>query len=408
MTDPAMPQATIPDHVPAELVRDLDPWEVIAAAGPDAHKRAAAFHQEFPPVFYATRLSFMGGCWVPRKAEDLRRILQDPETFSSSGLTGFSLLLGESWPLIPLEIDPPDHGAYRMLLNPLFTPKKVAALDADIRILAGQLIERVRAEGGCDFNEAFAAQFPVLIFLRLMGWPLEEAPKFVGWTRTLVKSADMGQVAGAAAEIAAYLRGRIAESRVNPSDDFTSYALACEINGRKLNDDELIGMCFLIFVGGLDTVTSAVGFQFMHLASNPQQQQFLRDNPDRIPDAVEEMLRAYSIVNMRRRVKKDVTVGGAPMKPGDYVLISTELANLDPDEFPDPTRVDFEREDKRHMAFSYGVHRCVGSHLARRELSIAIEEWLARLPPFRLADASAIEMRASGVFGLENFHLAWS
>jgi cytochrome P450 len=405
MSDTAL--ASPPPHVPPNLVRDMDPWLELAAAGADAHARAAGFHQDFPPVFWAAQLGYFGGCWVPRRDEDLRRILQDPETFSSAGLTGFSELIGETWRLIPLEVDPPAHSAYRVLLNPLFTPGKVAELDGDMQRLAENLVSAVVDKGDCDFNEAFAAQFPVLIFLRLMGWPIEEAPKFVGWTRTLVKSADPMEVAGVCAEIAGYLRGRIAERRLRPSDDFTSYILGCEIDGRKLTEDEVLGTCFLVFIAGLDTVTSALGFQFLHLARHPEHQFRLRDDPDLIPAAVEELLRAYSIVNMRRMVTKDVRIGEVLMRQGDHVLVSTELGNLDPGAFDDPTKVDFDRANNRHMAFSYGPHRCLGSHLARRELAIALRVWLARVPPFRLQKEDKIEMRAAGVFGLENLRLAW-
>lgn len=398
---------TAPPHAPAGLVRDLDPWLVLMEAGRDAHRRAARFHEEFPPIFYATRLGYMGGCWVPQKAEDLRRILQDPETFSSAGLTGFSQMIGETWPLIPLEIDPPAHSAYRILLNPLFTPKRVGQLDAEMRALADQLILRVLDVGQCDFDEDFASQFPILIFLKLMGWPLEEAPTFVEWTRTLVKGRDLGEVAQACREIATYLRGRIAERTANPSDDFTSFVVTAEIDGRRLTEDEVMGICFLIFIGGLDTVTSTLAFQFAHLASHPEHQARLRADPDLIPTAVEELLRAYSVVNMRRQVTRDVEVAGVQMRKGDFVLISTELANLDPQEFPHATEVDFDRPDNRHMAFSYGAHRCIGSHLARRELAISMQEWLRLAPPFRLLDEDGIVMRASGVFGLDGVKLQW-
>lgn len=408
MSLPASPTHTVPDHVPAALLRDIDPWAEIMTAGAEGYARAARFHQDFPPIFYATSLAFMPGCWVPRRAEDLRYILQNPEIFSSAGLTGFSSLIGEAWPLIPLEVDPPQHGFYRMLLNPLFTPKRVGELDADMRELARALLNKIKANGRCTFDEAFAEQFPVLIFLRLMGWPIEEAPKFVGWVRALVKGRDMSEVAGAIAEVAQYLRTRIAERRVAPTDDFTSYVLAAKVEDRPLTEDEVMGICFLIFIGGLDTVTSTLAFQFAHLARNHDQQRQLRENPELIPTAVEELLRAYSVVNMRRCVTQDVLVGDAPMKKGDFVLISTELADLDPEEFEDPTRVDFSRESIRHMAFSFGPHRCVGSHLARRELVIAMQEWLTHIPQFELLEPENLQVRAAGVFGLEGLKLQWN
>lgn len=398
----------VPAHVPRELIRDIDPWADIESAGAEGHARAAQYHTEFPPVFYATSLGYRPGCWVPRRAEDMRRILQDAETFSSDRQVGFSMLMGESWPLIPLEIDPPNHAAYRMLINPLFSPKRVAELDADMRVLARSLIKGVLADGGCDFHTAFAAKFPILIFLKLMGWPIEEAPRFVEWVHTLVKSKDPVVIGATAREIATYLRGRIAERRAAPTDDFTSYVVAAEIDGRKLTEDEVLGICFLIFIAGLDTVTSALAFQFHHLAKHQADQARLRAEPALIPAAVEELLRAYSTVNLLRAVVRDVEVGGAPMRAGDSVLISTELANLDPEEFADPLKVDFERENNRHMAFASGVHRCVGSHLARQELTIAVQEWLALAPPFSLDQPEKIVMRVGGVFGLDNVRLRWN
>lgn len=399
----------IPPHIPAHLVQDFDLWAELTAQGESAYAWAANLHRNTPPIFWVPHLSFLAGTWVPRRAEDLRRILQDPETFSSAGLTPYAMLLGESWRLAPLEVDPPDHAKYRALLNPLFTPKKVDALEQDIRALATQLIEAVAQQGRCDFNEDFAKAFPTLIFLKLMGWPLEERPLFQHWTQTLIKSFDMQVVTDNARAITGWIRHHIAERRLNPGDDFTSYLLASQIDGRPLTDDEMLGINFLIFIGGLDTVTSSIGLFFRHLARHPEQQAQLRANPELIPNAVEELLRSYSIVNMRRTVTRDVQIGEALMKKGDMVLISTELANLDPEAFDNADQVDFLRSSggAPHMAFSYGVHRCVGSHLARRELRIALELWLKLIPPFRIADGTQPRFSAVGVFGMEDLHLQW-
>lgn len=153
----------IPSHIPAHLVQDFDLWAELTAQGENAYAWAANLHRSTTPIFWVPRLSFLGGTWVPRRAEDLRRILQDPETFSSVGLTPYAMLLGESWRLAPLEVDPPDHAKYRALLNPLFTPKKVDVLEQDIRALATQLLEAVAEQGRCDFNDDFAKPFPTLI-----------------------------------------------------------------------------------------------------------------------------------------------------------------------------------------------------------------------------------------------------
>ncbi|WP_150304393.1 cytochrome P450 [Pseudomonas saliphila] len=399
----------IPSNVPAHLVQDFDLWAALTAQGENAYAWAAKLHESMPPIFWVPSLGFLPGTWIPRRSEELRRILQDPETFSSAGLTPYPMLLGESWRLAPLEVDPPDHAKYRALLNPLFTPKKVNALEEDIRQLATQLIDDIAQTGRCDFNEDFAKPFPTLIFLKLMSWPLEHRPLFQHWTQTLIKSSDPQVVTDNAREITGWIRARIAECRANPGDDFTSYLLASQIDGRPLTDDEMLGINFLIFIGGLDTVTSTIGLFFRHLARNPEQQAQLRADPSLISDAVEEMLRSYSIVNMRRTVARDVQIGEATMKKGDIVLISTELANLDPEVFDQPEKVDFLRSAGHapHMAFSYGVHRCVGSHLARRELRIALELWLTKVPPFRIASGTTPRFNAFGIFGMEELHLEW-
>lgn len=401
--------SAVPHHVPVHLVRNVDLRAELTAQGEKAYAWAATLHQSTPPIFWVPRLGFLPGTWIPRRAEDMRRILQDPETFSSAGLTPYPMLLGESWRLTPLEVDPPAHAKYRALLNPLFTPKKVDALEQDMRDLASNLINQVAEKGRCDFNEAFAKPFPTLIFLKLMGWPLEEQPLFQHWTQTLIKSFDPQVVTDNAREITGWIRARIAECRANPGDDFTSYLLASEIDGRPLTDAEMLGINFLIFIGGLDTVTSSMGLFVHHLARNPQQQAALRADPAMIPGAVEEMLRSYSVVNMRRTVTRDVQIGEATMKTGDIVLISTELANLDPEVFNQPEKVDFLRKPgyPPHMAFSYGVHHCVGTHLARRELRIALELWLRYLPPFRIASGSVPRFNAYGVFSMEELELEW-
>jgi len=398
-----------PEHIPENLVRDIDPWQLLMSAGKNAHQRANKFHQEFPRIFYATKLGFLGGVWVPRYASDIRNILQDHQTFSSQSYTGISKMIGETWNLIPVETDPPMHTHFRALLNPLFSPKRMAALEPQVREVAARLISGFVTTGECDFNEEFALVYPIEIFLRLMGWPVEMAQKFSDWARTLIKTNDLKEAAEACRKIADFVRGRINERRASPTDDFTSFVVTSKIEGRSLTDDEAMGMCFLVFIAGLDTVTSSLGFQFLHLARNSEQQAQLRANPEIIPQAVEELLRFYSIVNPIRTATKDVQIGDAQIRKGERVLISLELANYDSTEFADPTSVDFKRGgSRRHFSFSAGPHHCIGSHLARRELIIAVQEWLARVPPFTAKDLDKIEMRAAGVFGLENLHFQWT
>jgi len=399
----------IPEHIPPDLVIDFDLWDYIAEAKVGAYQRAADLHNTMPEIFFAPKIGYLPGCWVPRRNDTLRRIVRDPVTFSSREGTPFAAMLGENWKLIPLEIDPPDHGKYRLLLNDFFNAKAVKALEPDMRETAEMLINRVKDQGSCDFNKDFSSQFPTLVFLRMMGWPEEHVTKFVGWVNTLIKSQDMAVVHGVLVEIVTYLRSVIEARRLNPVNDLTSYVLACEIDGRPLNDDEVMGICFLIFIGGLDTVTSSFNFHYYHLAIHPELQSQLRENPELIPNAVEELLRAHAVTNMRRVVTRDVEIDGVHMKEGDFVLISLELANLDEEVFACPMTVDIKRTDARkHITFSTGPHLCIGALLARRELSIALETWLSSVPDFRVENEEDIVVRCGGVFGLENLKIAWS
>lgn len=399
---------SVPSHVPAELVIDFDLWEYIADAKVDAHKRAAELHKTLPEIFYAPSIGYLPGCWVPRTDKLIRRIVRDPEVFSSREGTPFAAMLGENWKLIPLEIDPPDHGKYRLLLNQFFNNKAVTALEPDMRKTATSLIDKVKRQGRCNFSEDFSSLYPTLIFLRMMGWPEEDVIKFVQWVNTLIKSQDMKIVHGVLVEIVSYLRGVIAERRATPKDDLTSYVLSCEIDGRALNEDEILGICFLIFIGGLDTVTSSFNFHYYHLAKHPKLQAELRENPELIPNAVEELLRAYAVTNMRRVVTRDIEIEGILMKQGDYVLMSLELANLDEAAFKCPLDVDIHRNNARkHITFSTGPHLCIGALLARRELCIALETWLSAVPEFQVVNEENIIVRCGGVFGLENLHIAW-
>jgi cytochrome P450 len=347
------------------------------------------------------------GNWILTKAEDIREVLQHPELFSSKGIAGFSRLVGESWDLIPLELDPPDHAKFRAVMNGIFAPKKIAAMEEGVRDRAVRLIEGLKDKGDCEFMEAFGRPFPIAIFMQLMGLPEKDFDKFVAWEHGLLHTTDFAERIAAGKAIYDYLRELIAERRQTPADDLTTFAIQAVVDGRPTTDDEVMGICYLLVVAGLDTVASALGLQFRHLAQNPADQAKLRADPSLIPGAIEEFLRRYATVTTSRFVLQDTAVGGVEMKVGDKVSCSTILASLDPDEFGSPMDVDIERSPNRHVAFSYGPHRCIGSHLARRELVIAMEEWLKRVPEFRVAGGVDVPVKPGGVWGVETLPLVW-
>jgi len=389
----------IPDHVPPDLVHEFD---FRTGLGSHPHSTVAALHNG-PRVFFSPvhHNAIPGpGTWVLTRAEDIRAALQDTATFSSNVRRSSSGLT-----LIPLEMDPPDHGKFRALMNPIFSPARMKLLDAKVRDLARQMAASCAAKGQCDFVEDFAKPFPVSIFLDLMGLPKENMDRFLNWEALIMR--DKQTRAAAMQEVSQYLQELITERRRRPSEDLITFAVNAKVDQRPLRDAEVIGICVLLFIAGLDTVTSSFAYHFRHLAEHPADQQSLRDDPALIPAAVEELFRAYAVVNTNRYATRDVDFAGVHIKQGDNVTCSTILASRDPREFETPNRVLFTRSPNLHNAFSYGPHRCLGSHLARREIIAGIEAWLHAIPPFKIRPGAIINAHGGGVFSLESLPLVW-
>jgi cytochrome P450 len=398
--------STVPSHVPANQVI---PYDLLRASGEhdDPFIVMNSLRERGRVLYTPVHFSSAVGAWVLTRAEDIRYVLQNPQLFSSQGVSGFSKLLGENWDMIPLELDPPRHSAFRAVLNPLMAPARILQLQDQIRASCIELIEAMRQGKDCDFMAAFARPFPVRIFLHLMGLPQELFNQFLKWNSALLFSDSLQERVAAAAAIRDYLRGLIAQRKQTPVNDFVSAAVRAQIGGEAITDDEILGICYLLFVGGLDTVAASLGFYFRYLAEHPEQQRRLREDPTLIPDAVEELLRVYSVVMVSRFVTQDLELAGVQMKRGDCIAIYTTFASFDPLDTAEPERVDFGRSPNRHIAFSYGPHRCLGSHLARRELVIALQECLQRLPEFRLAQGQDVTMHGGVVFSVDRLPIAW-
>lgn len=401
--------AFVPDHVPPELVRDFSIYTSPGMARtPNGCPHAAlGYVHEWPPIFYAPSSSYEGaGSWVVARAEDQRRILGDPETFSSRR-GHYETTMGEDFVLIPLESDPPAHTYYRTLLNPLLAPKRVATMEAGARARAVRLIESFRAKGQCEVMNDFAYPFAVGVFLQFLGIDESRREEFLGWAEELLHGSGEQRQA-AMKVVAGFIKGMVETRKREPADDFVGFMLNAKVEGRSLTDQEIVGMGVLLFVGGLDTVAMAIGLDLYHLARAQEDQARLRADRDLIKPAVEELLRAYATITPLRRATKDVVFDGVQIKKGDVISCPTMLANRDPREFPDPDRIDFDRENNRHTTFAYGPHRCIGSHLARRELIIGLEEFLDRVPNFRLKPGAAPITFGGYVFGVEDLVLDWT
>lgn len=397
----------IPEHVPEHLI-DSDFALVMGRYSlEDPFDNIVPTACEGPDVAFAPNSVPGGGhAWVLRRFEDIRDAYNDVEHFSNKGFSGLSKLIGESWELVPAEQDAPEHTNYRRMLNPVFAPGSMAKMDDTVRIAARESMQNLMGRTECEFIEDFAAPFPVGVVLGLMQLPKERLPDFMEWESMLLHSGKLEVMQEGVRNVATYLREVIAERKLNPGDDLISHAIKSDVGGRKMNDDELLGYAFNFYIGGLDTVTANLGNFIRYLATNLDDQRELRADPTKIRGAIEEFMRAFAAVTTYRVCIKEKVIRGVTIKPGDKVAMVTTLAGRDGTVYEDPHKVDIHR-NPRHVSFAIGPHNCLGVHLARRELRIALEEILANLPEFRLNPDIAINSQVGGIIQARNLPLVW-
>jgi cytochrome P450 len=404
---PASDFAPIPPHVAPELVHSF-PFSFGATTTEIPFDRMVAEVHRGPDIFYVPGLYAGGeGGWIPRRQEDMRAIYFDTEHFSNQNTTPFPILTGASWRVLPLESDPPLHSAYRVLMNPIFSPKVTNQLDAKIRTYAREYVAGFRGRGEIDFLRDFAFEFPIKVFLELMGLPQAQVKQFLQWNGDILHAPDVETLVRATNAAIDYLRGVIDDRKKNPRDDIVTFGVQARVeNDRALTDDELVGFCFNLFLGGLDTVSTNLTWQTLHLARNPEDQRRLRANPEMIPDAIEEFMRAYGAVMTFRVCAKETELHGARIMPGDKVAMSTTLAGRDPEAYDRPNDIILDRKPK-HFSFGYGPHLCIGMHLARREMRIATEEFLAGIPEYRLTPGVEMNTALHGVIQPDRLMIEW-
>ncbi len=345
-------------------------------------------------------------------------VLRNHELFSSA----VDMPLGNVRPLIPLNIDPPQHGKYRKILDPLFAPKRMDALEADVVARANHFIDAFVERGECNFTEEFAEQFPSAVFISLMGLPWEELDTLLGLRDGILHpnkidpAADVDPMArmtvvnGTGARIYDYFNEKLDERAAAPTEDILTHFLTAEVDGDKMTRNEILDLCFLFLIAGLDTVSDTLTCMFAYLATHPEHRQEIVDFPDRIPNAVEELLRWESPVpfGVPRIATQDVTMPDGTIVPeGTAVTVSYGASNIDPAEFPDGFDVRFDRDTNRHIAFGGGVHRCLGSHLARRELRVALAEWHKRIPVYGIKPGHETLEFPSGLRHVKDLTLSW-
>ena len=406
----------VPAHVPAELVLDTR-----FANGHGANDlvdpylpAATLLSLDVPRIHYFPWPSSgnQHGAWVVTHYEDIRRVYEDNELFSSRGVAQFQMLAGESWPSIPLGIDPPDHGKYRKFLNPWFTPMAMRKLEPRIRATIGGMIDTFAHAGEVDVSYDFGRVFPVRVFLDLMGFPFAMFDQFLSWEWDILHEPEIATKAAAVQGVLGYLRGFIAEKQAAPDDTLGSYIANGRFTddqgvNRSLTPEEVLGMTWFLWLGGLDTVASTVSQMFRRMALDQDLQARLRGDHALIHGAVEEFLRMQPLVNSGRMLKRDLEWHGVRMKAGDWVTCYNSVGNFDPEQFEHPREFDPARKANRHFTLAGGVHLCLGAHLARRELRVLLEEWFQRIPePFGVK-AGADTTAAPGLLSIRNLPLVW-
>jgi cytochrome P450 len=377
--------------------------EVEAAAGNPLSAmdpEMAAHPQPFFQAMRADPVMVLEGMGVllSRKAE-IEEALRHPEIFSSNM---DAVDLKNPRPMIPLQIDPPEQKKYRKLLDPIFAPRKMALLEESVAVLVNDLIDRFIDEDEVDFAAQFSVPFPSQVFLTLLGLPLDELDRFLVMKDGIIRPDHVtGQPYGSkpvheyqqktADSVYAYFNEILDEREKEPRDDILSLFLSAEVEGNKLTREDILDICFLFLIAGLDTVSATLDCMFSFLAQNPDHRQALVDEPSLIPSAIEELLRWETpVMGVARASVMDTELNGCPIKKGDHVMIMLGSANTDEAEFPDADVVRFDREANRHLAFGGGIHRCLGSHLARMELRVALREWHRRIPEYFVAEGHTL------------------
>ena len=408
MSSTATVDERVPDHVPRHLVKTFD---FLTELGDRPQEAISRLH-EGPPIFFTPRrhnpFGDAQGEWVVIRADDVSEVMSKPEVFSSLPQGDFMRTIGEVAPLLPLELDPPDHVKFRTLLDPLFSPKRILELESKIRAHCGEILEKFESNGKCEFMKEFADLFPTGVFIDLLGLPKERLVEFRSWNQSFIHGETPEARLSAVKKILEYFRELFKERRVSPTQDMVQYIMEQQIDGRSITESELAGVCFLLFAAGLDTIVNSLTFVFRHLAENQDVQAALRRAPEKIPRYVEEMMRLTSLVTTQRVATMDTELGGVAIKKGDYLAISFTAASRDPARFPNPDVFDIDRPPKAHFAFGNGIHRCIGAQLARRDVAIAIEEWFKRVPTFFIDRSFEIKAVGGGVLALTNLNLSWT
>lgn len=388
----------VPEHVAPDLVRDYD-WLDAKGEGDPARHFGRLGDQ--PDLFWTPH---HGGHWVSTRYKDMAYIYSHPREFSSRHAT-----LPPPPFQVPLqEFDGELHKKYRAVLQPFFMPKKIVELEQAARQLTVDLIEGFYAQGECEFVADFASHMPISLVMTLLGLPREDREYLMPLSEMVTRFQSYDERAEAFGKMIEYMRDKIIPARrANPGDDVFSVFMAARIDDQPISDEQIAQLGALLIGAGLDTVAGMLGFIAQYLADHPDQRRKLVAHPELHKDALEEMLRRFSLANMSRVVSDDIEFKGVQMKKGDLVLLPLTRAGLDPEQYVDPETVDFDRSIRAHLTFGRGPHQCIGASLARTELLVFLDEWLKRIPDFAVKPGHVVRARIGSANALEALPLVW-
>ncbi|MCC5951498.1 MAG: cytochrome P450 [Acidimicrobiia bacterium] len=385
---PVADWATDFDHTDEQWAADPFPiWDELRGTCPVAHTER------------------YGGAWLPTRHEDVSAIANDTEHFTSRSIIVTPhrppMELAPEGIAPPISSDPPFHAAARKMLLAVFSPQSIARLEASTRAYCQELVDLLAGRDVVDAATEYAQHIPVRVIADMLGLPESDGDRFRGFVHDVLEGVarPLEERVDILLALYEYLLPYVEERTANPTDDVISMLVGSDIDGEPLTPFHVIRTVGLLLIAGIDTTWSAIGSSIWHLAATPSDRQRLVAQPELLPTAIEEFLRAYAPVTMARLVKEDVEFQGCPMKAEEWVLLSFPAANRDPAMFERADEVIIDRQPNRHAAFGLGIHRCAGSHLARMEMRVALEVWLEAFPDFHLADPAAVSWSVGQVRG---------
>jgi cytochrome P450 len=393
----------LPAHVPAQRVVDFD---IYRPPGVEADFHAAWQRLQAPGVPDVVWTPRNGGHWIATGGAQIRDIFANHASFSSRVIL-VPKSVGELHNMIPTTVDPPLHQRYRTLLNDGLAPRTVGRMESQIRAAAIALIDAIVADGHCNFTAAYAEIFPLQIFMGLVDLPAADIPKLKHWADQTVRPDGSMPFEVARQNFCDYLDPYIEARTGGEGADLISRMINRPIEGRPLSRAEALDLTVQIMIAGLDTVVNFLGFAFLFMARHRSHREQLVADPALIPAAVEELLRRFPIVTIAREVKHTLEFGGVVLHQGDMIVIPTPLVGTDQRLNERPLEVDFRRPVAQHATFGHGRHLCPGAHLARLELRVSIEEWLARIPDFAIAPGAQVRFSGGIVGVVESLPLVW-